>query len=248
MWLLLAQHVMLPHPNLTPISSRATRPHPSNKPICHLCERTGDCTGSGIDCWHRAKTIKFIKWSVSVLLSLFCPCLTSTPSFSFPLPPRSFLFQLNQIFLYKCSVSSSEQPGFARRSPPLRFSSLIPWHLFKLRPPSRPLRISSHPTSEHREQEVVTCNVDPKQHLFYHSQCDISPGLQNKIKSSALSGGRRSALVFVWCPVLLVLALLKSSVVSLCLLISTKIFNVTFHLAVVILHSWMNGKETLHYR
>lgn len=134
MWLLLTQHVMLPHPNLTPISSRATRPHPSNKPICHLCERTGDCTGSGIDCWHRAKTIKFIKWSVSVLLSLFCPCLTSTPSFSFPLPPRSFLFQLNQIFLYKCSVSSSEQPGFARRSPPLRFSSLIPWHLFKLRP------------------------------------------------------------------------------------------------------------------
>lgn len=183
MWLLLAQHVMLPHPNLTPISSRATRPHPSNKPICHLCERTGDCTGSGIDCWHRAKTIKFIKWSVSVLLSLFCPCLASTPSFSFPLPPRSFLLQLNQIFLYKCSVSSSEQPGFARRSPPPPLLFTNPLTSVQTQATSRPLRISSHPTSEHHEQEVVTCNVDPKEHLFYHSQCDISPCLKNKIKS-----------------------------------------------------------------
>ena len=57
-----------PHPDLL---SRSPPEPPDLTPPMNPSvqwERTGDCTGSGIDCWHRAKTIKFIKWSVSVLL------------------------------------------------------------------------------------------------------------------------------------------------------------------------------------
>lgn len=207
MWLLLAQHVMLPHPNLTP--SPPEPPDltpPINPSVIYVRGRvTAQVLASTADTEP--------KQSNSSSEACLC-CSRFSVHVSRLLRPFPFLYLLAASSFNWIKSSSTNVAYHHLNSrdllvvpPPLRFSSLIPWHLFKLRPPSRPLRISSHPTSEHREQEVVTCNVDPKEHLFYHSQCDISPGLQNKIKSSALSGGRRSALVFVWCPVLLVLSL-----------------------------------------